>query len=383
MNIIDLFAGCGGLSYGFKKANFNSVGYLEIDKHCINTLKSNFKTSKFKDNRFLNHDIQNIFKESNNSVKVTDFFNDINNINIDGIIGGPPCQAYSLEGRARDPNRMENDYRNFLFESYIEWLKKYKPRFFVLENVMGMLSAKAGGISIPKLMSNAFEEIGYEIPLITKRIVYNLSDFGAPQNRRRVILFGVIKNFTSTQMIENFYDTLDKQICLATSVLSSIKDLPKLMPEKNQPSKNSHVLNSIDPLHFPRFHNQRDIGIFKMLAEDNLSANPEFRSISSKLKLYNERVGKSASFQKYNVLKWKEPSNTICAHLQKDGLRYIHPDPEQARSITMREAARLQTFPDEYKFNAPNTQIYKMIGNAVAPLMSQKIASAVRSVFKR
>ena len=117
-------------------------------------------------------------------------------------------------------------------------------------------------------------------------------------------------------------------------------------------------------------------------ALDNLRKEPLYKSSSSKLKLYNERVGKSVSFQKYNVLKWNKPSNTICAHLQKDGLRYIHPDPQQARSITMREAARLQTFPDDFKFSAPNTQIYKMIGNAVAPLMSEKIALAVKETFK-
>lgn len=383
MNVIDLFAGCGGFSYGFKKAGFNSVGYLEIDEHCINTLKSNFKKNKSKDNRFLKHDIQKVFNGKNNT-NVTNFFNDINCIKIDGIIGGPPCQAYSMEGRARDPNKMENDYRNFLFESYIDWLKKYKPSFFVLENVTGMISAKPGGRSIPNLMSRAFKEIGYEIPCISKKIVYNLADFGGPQNRKRVILFGVKKNknVNAIKLVECFYNILDKQMTLPSDVSSTIKDLPKLLPLKNIILRTSHMLNSNDPLHFPRFHNQRDISIFKLLALDILKKDPQFKSTASKLKLYNEKVGKSANFQKYNVLKWCNPSNTICAHLQKDGLRYIHPDPEQARSITMREAARLQTFPDNFTFTAPNTQIYKMIGNAVAPTMSRKIGFAVKNTFK-
>ena len=117
---------------------------------------------------------------------------------------------------------------------------------------------------------------------------------------------------------------MDKQITSQSDVSSSIMNLPKLLPIKKNKPKMSHLINCDDPLHFPRFHNQRDIGIFKLLALDNLRKEPLYKSSSSKLKLYNERVGKSVSFQKYNVLKWNKPSNTICAHLQKDGLRYIH-----------------------------------------------------------
>ena len=313
MNVIDLFAGCGGLSYGFKEAGVNSVGFLEIDKHCITTLKSNFKNNKTNDSSFLKYDIQNIFQKNHKSVEVSYFFDGINNINVDGIIGGPPCQAYSLDGRARDPGRMNYDYRNFLFESYIEWLKKIKPNFFVLENVMGMLSANPGGKSIPDLMSKAFKEIGYAIPEISKKIVYDLSDFGASQKRRRVILFGVNKKkcLKFNQIIENFYNTLDNQMCSPKDVSFSIKNLPYLLPLKKTTNRNSHSLNSDDPLHFPRFHNNRDIKIFRTLAADISSENPKFNSSSSKLRLYNEKVGKAARFQKYNVLKWDKPSNTI------------------------------------------------------------------------
>ena len=139
---------------------------------------------------------------------------------------------------------MEKDYRNFLFESYIDWLKRYKPNFFVLENVTGMLSAKPGGKSIPKLMSYAFNQIGYEIPSISKDIVYNLSDFGGSQNRKRVILFGVKKNkkFDTMKLVTSFYNILDKQITSQSDVSSSIMNLPKLLPIKNKP-KMSHLIN--------------------------------------------------------------------------------------------------------------------------------------------
>ena len=383
MNVIDLFAGCGGLSYGFKNTGFNSLGFVEIDKHCTHTLMANFQKNKFKDNRFLNYDIQKVFKNNNNNVNLNSFFSEINSSKIDGIIGGPPCQAYSIEGRARDPNGMADDYRNYLFESYVEWLKKYQPKFFVLENVLGMLSAKPGGKSIPELLSRSFQNINYFIPEISKKIVYNLAEFGGAQNRKRVILFGVNQNIIKNpfQIIQNFYNHLDKAITQSNDVAYAIKDLPKIFPVKKDLKRISHHINTEDPLHFPRFHNERDINIFSTLAKDLYSDRPKFKSNNSKMDLYNKKLGKRSKFQKYNVLKWEKPSNTICAHLQKDGLRYIHPDAIQARSITMREAARLQSFPDNFKFTAPNMQIYKMIGNAVAPLMAEKIAEAIKTAF--
>jgi len=383
MNVIDLFAGCGGLSYGFKNNGFNSVGFVEIDKHCIGTLKANFQNNKIKDNRFLNYDIQKVFKIKNSNENLNSFFSEINGSSIDGIIGGPPCQAYSLEGRVRDPNGMTDDYRNYLFENYVEWLKKYQPKFFILENVIGMLSAKPKGKSIPELLSKSFQDINFFIPEISKKIVYNLAEFGGVQNRKRVILFGVNKNIIKnpSQIVQNFYNNLDRQITKSYNVFHAIKDLPKIFPIKNDLNKVSHYINTEDPLHFPRFHNERDINIFKILAEDSALNQPKFKS-ANKIDLYNKMLGKQSKFHKYNVLKWDKPSNTICAHLQKDGLRYIHPDATQARSITMREAARLQSFPDNFKFTASNMQIYKMIGNAVAPLMAKKIAQAIKIAFK-
>ena len=377
MKIIDLFAGCGGLSLGFEKHGFKSLGYLDWDECCIKSLKLNFNS---KSKLFVHQDIRESIKNPNEDAE-----NLINNSynNLDGIIGGPPCQAYSLAGRIRDPNNMKNDYRNYLFESYIEWLVKTEPKFFVFENVTGMLSAKPDGPPIIDIITKAFKQINFDVPIINKSIIFNLADFGGSQNRRRVIIFGVNKNKVknSLEIIKTFYYNLSSQIKKPKTVYDAIGDLEKLYPLKKVIGKNSHSSSENDPLHKPRFHNVRDIEIFKLLAKDLSSNNPKYTDINSIKEIYKEKVGKKANVHKYYVLRWNEASNLIPAHLLKDGLRHIHPDYKQSRSITMREAARLQNFPDTFKFEDSQTNVFKMIGNAVSPLMAEKIAIAVKKTF--
>lgn len=162
----------------------------------------------------------------------------------------------------------------------------------------------------------------------------------------------------------------------------AIGDLPKLRPLDEPISylgrKLSHSVS--DPLingHISRFHNKRDIELFKFLEEDIASGRMKYTSAKSLKTLYTKLTGKTSNVHKYYVLRWDEPSNLIPAHLFKDGLRHIHPDPEQARTITVREAARLQTFPDDYYFNCSQTDAFKMIGNAVPPLFAKKVAYAI------
>ena len=135
--------------------------------------------------------------------------------------------------------------------------------------------------------------------------------------------------------------------------------------------------------HDPRFHNPTDIGTFKLLAQDIESGVKKFTSTDELLKLYTERTGKTSAVHKYYVLRRDEASNTIPAHLYKDGLRHIHPDSTQARSITVREAARLQTFDDDYDFISSAGANYKMIGNAVPPYFSYKLALAISQFLKK
>ena len=173
MNIIDLFAGCGGLSLGFKKSHFNCLAYVEWDRSCIETLKANFGVNKNSE-IFIQSDIRDFDYYLGGREKILPTIIKKEG-GIDGIIGGPPCQAYSIAGRVRDPDGMRNDYRNYLFEAYCYLLEKFQPKFFVFENVVGMLSAKPNRTPVSEEISNAFNSIGYscgnigavgEIPLL-------------------------------------------------------------------------------------------------------------------------------------------------------------------------------------------------------------------------
>jgi len=386
MKVIDLFAGCGGLSSGFHEKGFNVVAHLDWDKFCIETLNKNFGNFKKLgyETKLFNSDIRNTSELF--SKKTDSFSNWIeSNGSIDGIIGGPPCQAYSIAGRVRDPDGMKNDYRNYLFEAYADILDKIQPKFFIFENVPGILSSSPDGESIIFKVFKAFSDINFCIEPITKNHLYDLAGFGGPQKRKRLIIFGINNNYyqnktTPIKLIRNFYENLNTEIVEPKTLFSSIGDLDKIYPLEISSNRISHEYSGNDKLHSPRFHNMRDIEIFKILTNDALSSNPIYSSVKSRQQLYVDKIGKFSNIHKYNVLKWNQPSNLIPAHLYKDGLRHIHPDPEQARSITAREAARLQTFSDEYNFVGPKTNIYRMIGNAVAPLMASKIASSIKNL---
>ena len=371
-NVVDIFAGCGGLSEGFKAKGFNVLASVEWEPICVETIDANSSDDHVS---FLTD-----VREYENYLTGRGSLSSISRAKgIDGVIGGPPCQAYSLAGRIRCPDGMKDDYRNYLFEAYIEVLKKLKPKYFVFENVMGMLSAKPGGISVTDRLTEAFMKAGYVVPEIDKHIVFDLADMGGPQKRRRVIIFGVRKaNFKDPQrIVESFYSSLKAKKKSPGNVGSAIGDLPALLPLRSPSGRESHKAVEGDLLHKPRFHNERDVRIFRRLAKDAQLKNPKLQSIDELKRIYTEETGKTSSVHKYYVLKSGEPSNLIPAHLYKDGLRHIHYDPKQARSITMREAARLQTFPDNFEFKGSQGDIYKMIGNAVPPLLAEKVAEAI------
>lgn len=372
LKIIDLFAGCGGLSLGFKKAGFDVLGHVEIDKNCCETLSKNVSPKEV----IINIDItehSNCLKQLKKS--------GVNNI--DGIIGGPPCQAYSIAGRNKDENKMDEDPRNFLFESFDFLLRKYKPKFFIFENVTGMLSAKPFGINVNESIYESFKKSGYFIMRDFKDCVFDMSEFGIPQKRKRVIIFGIRKSIDKNheEIVKSFYKKMsDKKKKVSVTVKDAIGDLPKILPTKNN-GKVSHKSLSYFSEHSPRFHNSRDIKIFKLLTKDIESGKNRFLSTKALKEVYKKYTNKESSVHKYNVLKWNEPSNTIPAHLYKDGLRHIHPDSEQARSITVREAARLMTFPDNYIFSGSSGAKYKMLGNAVPPKFSEIIAKVIKRII--
>ncbi|MFL0106008.1 DNA cytosine methyltransferase [Tenacibaculum maritimum] len=395
INVIDLFAGCGGLTDGFlQTGKYNTLAAVDWEFPTVQTLKKRLSTKwnyDLNSNNILHFDIQRtdelIYGFDDSKYGKSEGINKIvGDKNVDLIVGGPPCQAYSMAGRVRDENGMQDDYRNFLFESYVKMVKHFQPKAFVFENVEGILSAKPGGISIVKRVRQAFEEIGYEITEnLRSNALFDTSYYNVPQKRKRVIIYGVQKNENSTKQVREFYSLMkEKAGSEALNSKIAFENLPKIYPSKLN-SKHSHTvkLNGV-PLpknHEPRKHSERDIEIFKLLTEDILSGRENYTSSKSLIQLYKEKTGKDSKFHKYHVIREDKPSNTIPAHLYKDGLRHIHPDPNQARSITVREAARIQTFDDDFEFLGSRGDQYKMIGNAVPPKFSKVIAETVYQIF--
>jgi DNA (cytosine-5)-methyltransferase 1 len=396
LNTIDLFAGCGGLTDGFKSTNcFQLLAAVEWDKHAIKALRNRLEKKYNYSNAneiAIHFDIQQIDNLINGFSDSSEFSSSlgldklVNKNSVDVIIGGPPCQAYSVAGRIRDGNGMTDDYRNFLFESYLAVVSKYKPKACVFENVPGMLSAKPGGTSILTRILTAFENAGYAVSQsLADDGVFDTSNFGVPQKRKRVIIFAVRNDvYKPEKAVQLFYDVIErKKNKLLRTVSDAISDLPKIFPLDNPHAKVSHYVDSKTNIknHQPRFHNERDVDIFRILTKDIADGVNEYCNAEKLKELYTLKTGKQSSVHKYYVLRWDKPSNTIPAHLYKDGLRHIHPDPAQARTLTVREAARLQSFDDDFEFTGSAGANYKMIGNAVPPLFAKVIAEAVYEVI--
>jgi len=375
IKFIDLFSGCGGLTEAFiNNKKFTPLKIIDHDKFCYKTTIQRLKQLGFKNPNKIAE-----LRDISDPKTIKEFKNIRSNI----IIGGPPCQAYSVAGRIRDKHGMKKDYRNYLFESFLKIINFSQPNYFVMENVPGILSAKPGNIKVTVRIKKETDKIKYYIPENLSDCIFDLSKYGVPQRRKRVIIFGVNKKLKNFKFIsKKFYEILrsyeEKKI---NTVKEVIGDLEKLYPLKKKllikGKRLSHNANSKKLDHIPRFHNERDIKIFKMLAEDIEKKQFKYQSIKELQKLYTKIVGKKSNIHKYYVLKKDEPSNLIPSHLYKDGLRHIHYDSKQARSITVREAARLQSFPDNFKFIGPMTEQYKMIGNAVPPKFSKYLLKTI------
>lgn len=398
LNTIDLFVGCGGLSEGFEQSRkYKMIGAVEWEPSPVKELRNHLKNRwgiNDAEERVLQFDIQRT-EELFNGWEDEKFGRSkgldalVGSQQLDVIIGGPPCQAYSVAGRIRDKHGMREDYRNYLFESYLEVVQHYKPKVFVFENVPGILSAKPGdgSVKIIDLIQKAFADAGYVVLPNLSNAIIDMTEYGVPQNRKRIIILGVSKAYYGDKaetMVEEFYSSYlpEYKVEKKATVREAIGDLPKLKPLDEPISYSGRRLSHEIPVplingHISRYHSKRDIDLFRFLEEDIASGRKEYTNTESLKALYTKLTGKTSNVHKYYVLRWNEPSNLIPAHLFKDGLRHIHPDPEQARTITVREAARLQTFPDDYYFNCSQTDAFKMIGNAVPPLFAKKVAYAV------
>ena len=395
---IDLFAGCGGLEDGFLQSGmYIDVAAVEWLKPQVNTLIQRLKTKwQIADasDRVMHFDIQReeeLFKgwkdEEFGRGKGLDYF--INEADgIDVIIGGPPCQAYSVAGRVRDENGMRDDYRNYLFEHYLNVVNRYRPKAFVFENVPGILSAAPNGKPITDLIRKGFRDIGYDIIDDLRVAKVNASDYGVPQNRERMIIVGVdAERYDNTQQIlSRFYGEIlpEYKVSRKITVREAIGDLPACRPfydEEHHKKRKSHDIPETNiTWHKPRYHNLRDMDTFKILALDIETGRREYDSKKIS-ELYEKKVGSKSPIHRYHVLEPDLPSTTIIAHLYKDGNRFIHYDSSQSRSITVREAARLQSFDDDFDFVGSQGNAYRMIGNAVPPQLAKRVALALSKML--
>lgn len=402
---IDLFAGCGGLEDGFlQTGRYTPVASVEWLKPQVETLRNRLKTKWEEpdaDEKVLYFDIQreeelfsgwNKDKDFGDS-KGLDFY--VNRANgVDLIIGGPPCQAYSIAGRVRDEHGMHDDYRNYLFEHYLNVVDRYRPKVFVFENVPGILSAKPNGVNIINEITASFNEIGYIISDdIRKNALINSAEYGVPQNRKRVIILGIRSDLDSRvnimKLINEFYSEIlpkykSKHIVTVKEAIGDLKEFIPIWDEESHKKRMAYVdIENDVNWHKPRYHNTRDMKIYSMLAKDIETGECKYTDSKVITEIYEKIVGSKSPIHRYHVLKPDEPSTTIIAHLYKDGNRFIHYDSKQARSITPREAARLQSFDDDFEFLGTQGNVFQMIGNAVPPKLGYALGMAAYEMLNK
>lgn len=412
-NFIDLFAGAGGLSEGFMQAGFSPVAHVEMNAFAAQTLETRTAYFYLKSQgkldvyyEYIKGDLsrkdfleqvpeellKSVFCETMSDDTLPGLFEKIDRIlsakgidKVDVIIGGPPCQAYSLVGRAQSSHMgtpMAEDPRNDLYKLYAKFLQKYQPQMFVFENVMGIKSAN-GGATWAKVQA-ALREVGYEIQYHEQ----NSKDFGVLQNRRRMIIVGWLKNSGLA------YPKFEKKTVSAV-VNDILQDLPSLRPGDQADTYSSDKLSSYlaetgirtkdDVLthHVARTNKPRDIEIYKKTIElwNDGHKRLNYNDLPDELKTHKNR---SSFLDRFKVVEGDEAHcHTMLAHISKDGHYFIHPDIDQHRSITVREAARIQSFPDSYYFEGPRTAQFTQIGNAVPPLMAKGIAEGIMRELAR
>jgi DNA (cytosine-5)-methyltransferase 1 len=413
LTVLDVFAGAGGLSEGFFRKGFRFIAHIEKDMHASRTLETRALYHNLTNNgmsdlyySYLKGDVSRdlLFEETKEFSE--DISSGVFNVEIsektekplikkiqegmkeqhiqkvDVMIGGPPCQAYSITGRSRDPHRMEDDPRNYMYHHYITFLKTFKPDIFIFENVPGIFTAKNG--SIFQDMLKRIQDLGY----VAEPEILDAADFFVLQKRKRVVLIGwrpecgfEYPEFPSKE--HKYY------------VGGVLADLPHLHPgdgcegvQEYTGSPSQYLMESgirakKDVLiqHIARRHNERDREIYRRAIKiwETEKRRIRYSELPEKLKTHRNQK----SFEdRFKVVAGDLPSaHTVVAHISKDGHYYVHPDINQARSLTVREVARIQSFPDNYKFEGPRTAQYIQIGNAVPPLMSEKIAEHVKHML--
>ena len=399
--IIDLFAGAGGLSEGFVQAGFVPIAHVEMDKDACNTLRTRCCFHYLRVNnqldiyyKYLKGEIAretlygSVPKEVTNAVinveisddTINETFGKIKQLakghKIDMIIGGPPCQAYSLLGRHR--KTMEDDPRTLLYLQYGKFLKEFTPKGFVFENVPGLLSAKKGEHF--QNLQTYFNELGYKVHFK----MLNASDYGVLQERRRIIIVGWQKDN------DMGYPNIEE---IATDVVINdiLGDLPQLkageieMVSSYKKENNSYLRESgirADDEKFvtqnitrPVNDNDASIYAYAIKLWDSKQVRVKYTDLPLELRT---QKNEDSFLDRFKVVNGKGKAHTVVAHLAKDGHYYIHPSLSVCRSISVREAARMQSFPDNFYFEGSRSAMFKQIGNAVPVLMAKRIAESIK-----
>ncbi len=434
IKVLDLFAGGGGLSLGFDLVKNNEgervyevVLAVDNDKYACQTLRKYFKKEYGREDIVLEADLT----LPDTHKKIIEKCKD----GVDIIIGGPPCQSFSLIGpRSGETTENKEKYElmDTLYREYLKLVKELKPSFIVFENVKGILSKKdKKDIKFIDLITADFRGLGYSFDsenetIKADYIVLNAADYGVPQVRERVFLIG--NNLGK----KNPYPAATHSSAHIT-LFEAIGDLSKLkakitptgVKSKNEKEKikkhNRKINNGLNSMpyhrdsfaahrenldengkafldfvnpnglavlnhHVARGQKRDDVRLFKSIRQGMTAGdiiNSKKKTIRRLKKLI--KYDMSSFTDKYKKQSWKKPCSTIFAHLEKDGNRFIHPDSKQARTITVREAARIQSFPDGYPdesgFAGPYNKIFRQIGNAVPPLLALRIAEPVHKKF--
>lgn len=383
LTFIDLFCGCGGFSLGLERAGFQCLAAIDFDAEATATFRMNFP------------EVHQVLQRDLTKFAPADLAKILGAADVDVVAGGPPCQGFSTarqrDGANHGALRFIKDDRRQLYREFLKYVGQFKPRVFVMENVLGIQSA-AGG--------EYFTRVQHEARLLGYRVVAQIADafaLGVPQKRRRQLIIGVrgdLPGFFPTQL------TPAPRALVGTTLGSAICDLPRLeagggiestdydlvrrekhlaywrKPARNYLYRVCEVARALKlTAHRARPHSVRDLGDFFLLREGENSATAMRAGVE-----FEFPYDKSSFKDRYTRQSRRRPCSTIVAHLSKDGLMFIHPT--QNRSLTPREAARIQSFPDWFQFPVARTHQFRIIGNAVPPLVGEAVALEIRSFLE-